>query len=157
MLSEGKKTRLIRLGLPLLSHCLMWLTRSSQVWPGLFCHLVSIYLGPLSFSSPPTPYPLPSINQRKDSFQTHFISNLPLEYVLPTWYRHIIIFWVSVFAFPQVCSVEHQVRETLSDVVCALTWVCMSVCSLALSQSSIRGCVNKALSRVMAQRWLWLL
>lgn len=120
-----------------------------KVFPGLtgsVCAILSpsiLCLCPFHPLQLLTPFP-PSV-KGKDSFQTHFSSNLPLEYVLPPDTDILLYFEFLYQRFPK-CALWNTRSETLMWCVPWLM-MCMSVCSLALSQSSICGCVIKALSK----------
>ena len=150
MLSEEKKSKLIRLGLPLLPHCLMWLTRSSQVWRGLLLpsclHLSCAFAVFIPSNSLPS-----SLHQSKESLlsNTFHIESAPgvcPSHLIPT-YCWILSFCISV-SQTVLCGTPGW-RDALWCGVCLDVNVHVCLQSRSLTEV-IHGCVIKALSRVMA-------
>ena len=139
MLGEGKKTKPIRVRPPLLPHFLMWLTRSSQLWPGLLLpsclHLSCAFVLVIPPNSLPT-----SLQQSKESLfsNTFHFESAPRVYpaqLTPT-YCCILSFCISI-SQSVLCRTPGQ-RDGL--------WrVCLDV--------SVHVCLQ---SRSLAKLFMWL-
>lgn len=157
MLSEGKKTRLIRLRPPLL---VLMFDVVGKVFPGLTGSVAPI-LSPsilCSLSHPSNSLPLPPSIKGKTPFKHISYQICPWSmsfHLIPTYYYILGSFCICVSSSVLSCGMTRSERRSL-DVVCAWRECARPRSAVSLSQSSM-GCTTKALSRVMAQRCLWLL